>query len=65
MSELESSEEVILDVDILSNRISQKILQGAPLEIILSDDNLTPYRTVIPRQLGKLIESNNNELFYN
>jgi len=64
MSELESSEEVILDVDILSNRISQKILQGAPLEIILSDDNLTPYRTVIPRQLGKLIESNNNELFY-
>ena len=64
MRELESNEEVILDVGILSNRISQKILQGATLEIILSDDNLTPYRTVIPPELGKLIESNNNELFY-
>jgi len=64
MRELESNEEVILDVGILSNRISQKVLQGAALEIILSDDNLTPYRTVVSPDLGKLIESNNNELFY-
>ncbi|MBK49855.1 MAG: hypothetical protein FI718_01280 [SAR202 cluster bacterium] len=64
MPELESNEQVILDVDILSNRISQKILEGATLEIILADANLTPYRTVTPRQLGKLAESNNNELFY-
>jgi len=64
MRELESNEEVILDVGILSNRISQKVLQGVTLEIILSDENLTPYRTVIPPELGKLIESNNNELFY-
>ena len=64
MRELESNEDVILDVGILSNRISQKVLKGATLEIILSDDNLTPYRTVIPPNLGKLIESNNNELFY-
>ena len=64
MRELESNEDVILDVGILSNRISEKVFQGINLEIILSDENLTPYRRVVSPELGKLVESNNNELFY-
>ena len=64
MRELEANEDVILDVGILSNRISEKVFQGINLEIILSDENLTPYRSVVPPELGELVESNNNELFY-